>query len=391
MFHIVALPMGHFAVDTPTGALWLLAPAIGLAWDLSPAQVGLIITAHALGGGLSYVPAGLLGDRSRRRGMLLLVTVWWVSAGYLAASVAPSYWTLIALLAVGGAGSAAWHPLATGTLIQYMPRQRAQALGIHLTGGILTEVVTPLAVGFLLNVMEWRTVLQIAVVPALVMGVAMMYLSRWAQASPEPSITRGDLRFMFHVWRRPAGLGMLALGIAYNMSMVALLAMTPLFLQNYHGYSPAWTGTAFAGMLLGGAVAAPLMGRMSDRTGRKPVIVLACLGSAVGAALAAFATEPVLLLLGAVAAASLMTGVRPAILAAAVEMVGRKEVTSLGLIYAVTDGIGALGGLLAGLAGGADLRYALVFSAAMAAAAALAAAGHPFRAAAPTAEPRAAA
>ena len=251
MFHIVALPMGHFAVDTPTGALWLLAPAIGLAWDLSPAQVGLIITAHALGGGLSYVPAGLLGDRSRRRGMLLLVAVWWVSAGYLAASVAPSYWTLMALLAVGGAGSAAWHPLATGTLIQYMPRQRAQALGIHLTGGILTEVFTPLAVGFLLNVMEWRTVLQIAVVPALVMGVAMMYLSRWAQASPEPSITRGDLRFMFQVWRRPAGLGMLALGIAYNMSMVALLAMTPLFLQNYHGYSPAWTGTAFAGMLLG--------------------------------------------------------------------------------------------------------------------------------------------
>jgi hypothetical protein len=50
-------------------------------------------------------------------------------------------------------------------------------------------------------------------------------------------------------------------------------------------------------------------------------------------------------------------------LAGAVEMVGRRESTALGLIYGVMDGLGALGGLLAGMAGTNDLRYALVFAA----------------------------
>jgi FSR family fosmidomycin resistance protein-like MFS transporter len=318
--------------------------------------------------------------------VLLTVAVWWALVGYLAASMAPGYWSFLVLLAIGGAGSAAWHPLATGTMIQYMPRRRAQMLGIHLTGGVLAEVITPLSVGFLLNVLEWRTVLQIAVGPAVVMGIAMLFMGRWAQGSTEPSITRADLRFMFDVWRRPAGLGMLGLGVAYNMSLTALLAMTPLFLLDYRGYSTVWTGVIFATMLLGGAIAAPIMGRVSDRSGRKRVIAISCLVSSGGALLIAFAPEPALMVLGAVTAASLMTGMRPALLAASVEMVGRRETTSLGMIYAVTDGLGAMGALLAGLAGGADLRYAFVFSAVLAILAAAMAVGHPFRVAAPAAE-----
>ena len=92
----------------------------------------------------------------------------------------------------------------------------------------------------------------------------------------------------------------------------------------------------------------------------------------------AFASQPALMLIGAVGAASLMTGMRPALLAASVEMVGRKETTSLGMIYAVMDGIGAVGALLAGAAGGHDLRYALVFASVMAAIASAMAMGHPF-------------
>jgi len=69
---------------------------------------------------------------------------------------------------------------------------------------------------------------------------------------------------------------------------------------------------------------------------------------------------------------------RPVYLAAAVEMAGKRESTSLGLIYAVMDGIGATGGLLAGLAGTNDLRLALVFSAGAATVSGLFAIVHPF-------------
>ena len=92
--YTLVFPLGHFSVDTPGGALWLLAPAVGIAWGLSPAQVGLLITAYSFGAGLGYVPAGLLGDRVRSRGPLLASTFWLVALGFLAASFASSFWIL---------------------------------------------------------------------------------------------------------------------------------------------------------------------------------------------------------------------------------------------------------------------------------------------------------
>ena len=378
LFYLVVFPVGHFSVDTPSGALWLLAPAIGLAWDLSPAEVGFIITAHSLGGGLGAAPAGLFGDWFRRRGVLLLTTLWWVVLGYLAASVAPGYGVLVALLGLAGIGGAAWHPIAMATMVQHMSHRRAQALGAHQTGGVAADAIAPLAVGVLLNFMDWRAVLQISVIPAALMGASFLYLSRHVRPLGESRISWADLRLLWVVWRTPSGLRMFLLAVSYNVSFVALLAMTPLFFRDYHGYSSAWVGSLFAVMLLGGGLAAPILGRLSDEIGRKPVATLSMGIAAGGAVLTAFAPSTVPLIVGAVIAASLLAGVRPVLLAAAVEVAGRREATSLGLIFAVMDGVGALGGLLAGLAGGADLRYALVFAAVTAAAATGVSAVHTF-------------
>ncbi|MEE8518391.1 MAG: MFS transporter [Dehalococcoidia bacterium] len=387
LFYLIAFPVGHFSVDTPGGALWLLAPAIGVAWDLSPAQIGFLITAHNLGGGLAYLPFGIVGDRFSKRGPLLVMALVWVAFGYLAASLAPSYWVLVVLLPVAAWGSAAWHPMATGTMVQRMPKQRALALGVHLTGGIMAEVIAPLSAGFLLNVMDWRTVLQISVVPAGIMSVSFLYLSRFVEPSSETAITRRDLLEVLEVWRHPPGIAMFVMGITYNMSFIALLAMLPLFLQDHHGYSTSEAGIVFAVALLAGGVAAPVMGRYSDDIGRKRLLVGSMVVVGGATALIAFSGAAFPLILGAVIAGSLLVGARPVLLAAAVDMAGKRESTSLGLIYAVMDGVGALGGLLAGLAGSGDLRYAMVFAAAMALLTAVIAALHPFGSAVRSFEP----
>ena len=176
----------------------------------------------------------------------------------------------------------------------------------------------------------------------------------------------------------PAGIAMFGLGVSYSMAFIALLAMAPLFFQDFHGYSSASTGIAFAVMLVGGGLAAPLMGQASDRFGRKRMVVIGALIAVIGILMAAFTNNTVLLLMGATAGATALAGVRPVYLAAAVEMAGKRESTSLGLIYAVMDGIGATGGLLAGLAGTHDLRYALVFAAGASLMTALFALAHPF-------------
>ena len=58
-----------------------------------------------------------------------------------------------------------------------------------------------------------------------------------------------------------------------------------------------------------------------------------------------------------------MLAVRPVIIAMALEKIGHRESTALGLISSVGEGFAALGAILAGVFGGIALSYALVLAA----------------------------
>lgn len=67
-----------------------------------------------------------------------------------------------------------------------------------------------------------------------------------------------------------------------------------------------------------------------------------------------------------VVSATLLMAVRPVVLASAVEFSGESESTTLGIVFAVLDGVGALGALLAGFVGELGLSLAYVLAAALA-------------------------
>ena len=379
-FLFLFFPAGHMAVDWGGGALLLIAPAIGVALDLSPAQIGLLFTAMQFGAGLAYAPAGIIGDRVRQRGLLLLVAFWWVVAGYLAASFAPGYWPVLALLTLATVGVAAWHPVATGIMVEQMADRRAQALGVHSIGGTLSHVLAPLSVGFLLTYLTWQNVLQISVLPALAVGVLLLWWRRRIPPSRGERIGRADLGAIWRSWRTPLGLTVAVMVVSYQTAFVALQTMTPLFLQRDHGYSPALTGVVLAAMLTAGALAGPFIGRMSDVTGRRIVAVTALALASAAALVAAFAGGGMLLVGGLVVAGSLIVGVRAVMLATAVEVAQGRETTSLGLAFSIMDGVGAIGAVTAGVIGTNDLRLAIAFAAAMSVVSLVVAAALPTRA-----------
>ena len=361
--------LGHMANDWAPGAIWLIAPAVAVAMDLTPAELGLLLTLHSIGAALAYLPAGIFADRVADRGRLLLMTFWWVAAGYVLASFASGFWSLALLMAVAGMGDAAWHPVATGVLVQGRPQGRARMLGLHAIGGTLAEVFAPLSVGFLLVHFDWRTCLQISVLPALAMGIAFLFVARQVPRGAPGAEHHMDFRALYRIWRRPDGLGLIAMMVLYNMAFLGLLSMTPLFLARDQGFSPAETGLAFSSMLLAGALAQPLVGHLSDVTGRKPVVVGGAALAALAAVVVALSQTAWVLLLALVAAIAVLTAIRSAVLAAAVDFSGRGEAMTLGLAFMVLDGVGALGAVLAGSVGNIDLRYVFFLVAGLAAAA----------------------
>ena len=377
-FMFIMFPLGHLANDWPGAALWLLAPAIAISLDLSPVEVGLLLTLHSVGASLAYLPAGILGDRVRNRGLLLTITFWWVAIGYFVAAFFPDFWVLALLLAIAGLGDAAWHPIAAAVMVERAPKKRAQVIGVHALGGTMAEVGAPLCAGFLLSVFDWQTVLQLSVIPAVIMAVLFLKLGARVPHSDRPKVTHQDLLSQLRLWLQPSSLILIAIISFYNMSLMGALAMMPLFVQTVHGYSTAEAGMLFAAVYLLGALAQPLIGQASDIFGRKGVSLAALIIAAVLFLCVVNLESIFWSSVALVISIGLLAGIRSVLLAAMVDRAGGRESTTLGFGFAIMDGVGALGALFAGMSGSVELHHAFLFTAGIATVATVLAAFHGF-------------
>lgn len=363
-FLLASLSLGHLTNDWVAGTLWLLAPAIAASMGLGPTEVGLILTINGLGAGLAYIPAGIIADRSTRPGYLLLLSFWWVAIGYWSATLVPGFWAITLLLAFGVMGDAFWHPVATGVLVKEMPQRRAQVLGIHAVGGSIgAEVLGPLATGFLLGYFDWQTSLQILIIPVVLMGILFIPIAKRIRSKASHKLNTIDIKELVRHWLHGPGISLILFMVFYNMSLMAILAMTPLYLLSEYGLSSFDAGFIFAMMLLIGAVFQPFAGKYTDRQGRKPLILIALIASSLFACLAGFSSSFAGLMTGLLPAAVLLTVMRPVVLAAAVDYSGKSESTTMGIVFTVLDGVGMLGALFAGLIGELSLNYAFLLAA----------------------------
>ena len=344
------LMLGHFANDWPITALWLIVPAVGLSMGLSPVEVGLLFTIGNVGAALAYLPAGILADHVSNRGRLLLATFWWVSLGYLLASTASGFWSLALLLALAGMGDAAWHPIATAVLTRENKERRAYVLGMHAVGGSMAEVLAPLVAGVLLAFVDWRTVLALSTVPTVIMGICFIWVARTIPQVKKMRVKRHDFIHLLNIWRKGNGLRMVAMICFYNMSLMALFSMIPLYLAAQHGLETWIIGLVISGILIFGALAQPGIGKASDIIGRRNIVVGGNLIAGLACIVLVFQPLLWIIILAMFVAITPLVAIRAAILAGAVDHSDRSEGATLGLAFVLMDGIGAFGSLLAGAA-----------------------------------------
>lgn len=357
--------LGHLAIDWPIAALWLIVPAAGIAMGLSPTEVGLLFTMYMIGGALAYLPAGILADHVSNRGLLLVATLWWVAIGYGLAAMASGFWSLALLLAIAGMGNAAWHPIATGVLTRDSRDRRAHALGMHAIGGSFAEVLAPLSVGFLLTFVDWRVALAISVLPTVLLGICFIRVARAVPRVEKTVVSTRDMLDLLHAWRGGNGLRIVVMICFYNMALIALLSMIPLYLAAEHDLSLATIGITFSALLVTGALAQPWVGKISDIAGRRPVLVAGNLAAGLASAVLIFQPPFWVIIAAMTVAIAALDSIRATILATAVDHTDRSEGTTLGFAFVLMDGVGALGAVLAGVATGFSWQHMFGLAAAL--------------------------
>jgi sugar phosphate permease len=277
---------GHMMTHWYPATFYLLLPLIGADLGLSFGQIGSILSCQFIAGALSNVPGGMLVDAVARKRLLMAAALFWVGIPYVIMGFAHAYWMLLVCAALVGIANNLWHPAAIPLLAQNFPRQRGLVVSLHAMGGNLGDAIAPLVVGTMLAVLSWRDVVMLNVIPGAIAAVFLLLaLGRPKGDAASPHAARrkaGAILAPLRMLLSNRIVLMLSLGGAVRaMTAATLLTFLPVFLARELGYSSAAIGGCLFALQAAGFAAAPVTGYLSDRMGRRRIIMSSMAMSAV--------------------------------------------------------------------------------------------------------------
>ncbi len=134
---ILLLSLAHLVTDVGQGALPVLLPFLKEAFELTYAQVGLIVLVQNLTSSVIQPLFGYLTDQSNHD-WLLPVGVLFAGVGIAITGLASSYKILLLIVIVTGIGVASFHPQASKSAgLLSDPSSKGRSMGLFSVGGNL--------------------------------------------------------------------------------------------------------------------------------------------------------------------------------------------------------------------------------------------------------------
>ena len=277
---IFVITVGHTMTHWYPATFYLLLPLIGKELGLSYGEIGAIMTCQYLVGAISNVPGGLAVDFVSRKTMPMAISMLWVGVPYLLMGLTHTYWLLLVCSALVGVGNNLWHPAAIPLLAQRFPERRGLAVALHGMGGNLGDAIAPFASGALLTILSWREVVIVNVIPGLLLAaLILVYVNRTTEQSRDMAEKSGRMRAAdvlsaLRTMFTSRTVLMVSASSAFRlMTQAGLLTFLPVFLATQMGYSPIWIGACMLALQTAGFVAAPIAGHLSDRMGRRRIVM----------------------------------------------------------------------------------------------------------------------
>ncbi len=269
-----------FSTSSQTMIISPLLPLIGAELTIADPLLGTLVTAYSLMVGLFAIISGPISDRIGRRRILLIGTGL-MTVALAAHFLVTDYLSLLAVRVFTGVGGGILSGAAVSYVGDYFPyHRRGWALGWIMSGSAFGQILgIPLGV-VLAGHLGFRAPFYLF---ALTMAFACSLI--WLSL-PQPDMharrdrltLRGAVGDYLALLRRKE---IAATSVAYFLMFLGVslyVVYLPAWLERTIGFSPNQIASLF---LLGGianVLSGPQAGRISDRIGRKLMVLLSCVG-----------------------------------------------------------------------------------------------------------------
>lgn len=276
---------GMAAIFSSTISKSPVLPLFASHLGADPAGIGFVAAISAFTGIVASIPAGLLSDRWGRKRMLLFSVLVFSSAPFLYLTVA-HLWQLALVRFYHGLATAIFIPVAMAMVSDLFQLGRGEKLGWFSTSTLLGRFMAPIIGGSLIGILAFNPSLGFKAV-YLVCGLAGILAFLLVFKLPYPSPLKKEraplgetLKILKKIMANP--------GISLTSGMEAAILFAygtfETFLPIYSikiGLSAYEVGVFLSAQVITLALTKPILGRFSDRHGRKPQILAGALMGAL--------------------------------------------------------------------------------------------------------------
>ncbi len=301
----MAIPPAADALVRPIRTLWLLAGAHAVNHALAilmplvylqviremhvdGAAIAILTAVGSLSSGLAQLAYSGLTRVFSRRSILVLGGLL-LGGGMAVQGLVSNFTAFSAANIASKVGGSPQHPVGNALLAeQFPPHRRGFAISAHISGGNVGTLAVPLIGTWLIAGIGWRNTVILFGVPGILIAIAIAALVRESGSDREAARAHGNLadgfRRVFH--DRDLLLLYFASTVAAGGRGLGVITLfVPLYLSEVLHLDTATIGWMYTVLLLGSVPAPLAAGWLSDRIGRRPVILVAYLLAAAGMAL----------------------------------------------------------------------------------------------------------
>ena len=263
-----------FAVAIGYGLVAPVLPQFARGFDVSVTAASVVVSAFAFFR-LVFAPAGgFLVDRMGER-WVYMTGLLIVAVSTLATGLAQSYWQLLVFRGLGGLGSTMFTISAMALLTRLAPPgARGRIMGFYATAFLIGNIAGPV-LGGLLAEFGMRVPFFVYSGALLVAtAVVAVFLRGGRRRSADDPTAEQEALTVREALRDSGYRAALASSFVNGWASFGVrVAIVPLFAAANFDAGPGIAGTALASFAVGTASVITLAGWLSDRYGRRPMVI----------------------------------------------------------------------------------------------------------------------